>query len=56
MRKKTTGNNMKKFFEEMSTRPFPFNTLSSITAQALSPYSGLTEEERLEIVKICSKR
>lgn len=56
MRKKATESNMERFFEEMSNRPFPFNSLTAITAQALSPYCGLTEEEQREIAKMCSRK
>ena len=42
---------VKEFLNEMGSRPYPFNRSSAIVAQALSPYSGLSEFERVKVAQ-----
>lgn len=51
MSKKTKKTNAtEKFWNDMAQRPYPFNRPVAITAQALSPYSGLSKKEKMEFV------
>ncbi len=47
-RKRTTSD---KFWEDMAKRPYPYNRPSAITAQALSPFSGLSEKDKMEFTQ-----
>ena len=53
--------NVNNFLNKMDERPYPFNQSAAIGAQALSPYSGLSEAEKDIVTKkhhkkfVCSK-